>query len=684
MNTKKILIWFSCWICFFSISLMAKETILPLPQQSSLVEKKIPFEGFIFSSDFTDIKPQIALPKIGFSKKSKRGFLPLEIKKVETIEGAWELTKNEAYRLTITHKKVTIEALTSQGAFWGLQTLRQLVEPLISMKRQNPSFILSHTGQITDYPAFPIRGWMQDVGRSYIPMEELKREIEIMSRYKMNVFHWHLTENLGWRLESKKYPELNDKKTFERMHGQYYTIEEAKELAQFCKDRHMILLPEIDMPGHSAAFKKAFKTDMQSEKGMEILQGLLDEALTGAFNDHQAVPYLHIGTDEVHISNPRFVPEMVAFVRKHGKKVVSWHPGANYKSGEIDMIQMWSSRGRPLQGTPSVDCRFHYINHFDSFADLGVLFFGQVYAQPVATDTIAGAILAVWHDRYVKNMNDLLTSNGVYPHLLTLAETTWQGKRKQSALKRGAILPNEGPEWNEFADFERRLMVQRRKLKQDFPGLPFIYVPQSGIHWRITEAFPNQGDFAKVFPPEQEQKESYDYEGKTYNTFLATGAGIYLRHTWGNWICGHYKNAKTNHTAYAYTYIYSPKKQQVGLWVNTQNYSRSEPDLPPPQGKWDYWGSQFWLNDKEIAPPKWLNTHKGKSQEVSLQNENFEVRAPLPAVLEKGWNKVLIKLPMGNFSRGEIRLIKWMFTFVVVTPKGEPIQGLIYSPDKKK
>ena len=126
-------------------------------------------------------------------------------------------------------------------------------------------------------------------------MEELKREIEVLSRYKMNVFHWHLTENQAWRLESKIFPMLNDSCNMSRMPGKYYTIEEAKELVRFCKEHNVLLIPEVDMPGHSAAFIRAFRHDMQSKEGMAILKLLMDEVC----EVFEEVPYLHIGTDEV-------------------------------------------------------------------------------------------------------------------------------------------------------------------------------------------------------------------------------------------------------------------------------------------------------------------------------------------------------------------------------------------------
>ena len=108
-------------------------------------------------------------------------------------------------------------------------------------------------------------------------------------------------------------------------------------------------------------------------------------------------------------------------------------------------------------------------------------------------------------------------------------------------------------------------------------------------------------------------------------------------------------------------------------------------DLPPLQGPWDYKGSRIWINDEEILPPVWTATHRVKSNEVALGNENFMARPPIPVLLNKGWNKVLLKLPIGKFSSDEIRLVKWMFTVVFVTPDGtDAVEGLVYSPEKLK
>lgn len=580
------------------------------------------------------------------------------------------MNRDEAYRLNVTRKRITVEAVTEQGVYWAMQTLRQLAE-----KKNSKTQIQG--AEIIDWPAFRVRGFMQDVGRSYISLEELKREIAVLAKFKINVFHWHLTENQSWRLESKIFPMLNDSANTTRMPGKYYTLEEAKELVAFCKEHHMTLIPEIDMPGHSAAFIRTFRHDMQSPEGMKILKLLLDEVCE-TFD----VPYLHIGTDEVQFTNPRFVPEMVSYVRSKGKKVISWNPGWHYKPGEIDMTQLWSYRGKAQEGIPAIDSRFHYLNHFDTFGDIVALYNSRIYNKEQGSDDLAGTILAIWNDRLIDSEWDMIVENNFYPNMLAVAERAWKGGGTEYFDKNGTILLTDGQSelFKNFADFERRLLWHK---EHTFAGYPFAYVRQTNVKWNITDAFPNGGDLTKTFPPEESLRDSYTYEGKTYNVRPAIGAGIYLRHVWGTLVPGFYKEPEENHTAYAYTYVYSPKEQTAGLWVEFQNYSRSEADLPPLQGKWDYKESRIWINEQEVLPPVWTATHRTKSNEITLGNENCVVRPPLEVRLQKGWNKVFMKLPVGKFTSPEVRLVKWMFTAVFVTPDGQKaLEGLVYSPDK--
>lgn len=597
--------------------------------------------------------PSSLLPlpqKYQFNGKKSSDELTVEEKYVSQIEGA--KFQEEAYHLTVTGKKIILEATTPKGMYWGKQTLEQL-----KYTKNKKTWVPQC--DITDWPAFRIRGFMHDVGRSYISVEELKREISLLSRYKINVFHWHLTENQAWRLECKKYPQLNAPENMEREKGKYYTLEEARQLVEFCKQHQVLLIPEIDMPGHSAAFERTFKTDMQSEKGTQILKDIIDE-VCATFD----VPYLHIGTDEVQFTNPDFVPMMVKYIRDKGKKVISYNPGWNYKPGEIDMTQLWSYRGKAQKGIPAIDCRYHYANHFDTYADLVAMFNSRIYNQPEGSDDLAGCIVAFWNDRFIDNTPQLLAENNFYPYMLTLAERAWRGGGNCYFDGKGTLLWEDEPEQlAAFKEFEDRLLWQKKTWLKE---VPFPYVRQTQSEWQITDAFPNGGDLNKVFPPEEKEDSVYQYEGKTYKTRKIIGNGIYLRHVWGTLVPGFYANPQENHTAYATRWIYSPKERKTKLMLEFQNYSRSESDLAPRQGTWDYKCSRAWLNGKEIMPPVWENTNTERSNEITLKNENYMSRPAIDITLKKGWNKLMLKLPVGKFSSKETRLVKWMFTVALI------------------
>lgn len=617
---RLLLFVFSIFLCMAGISANHPSSLLPLPQ------------------------------KYQFNGKKSSGELTVEEKYVNQIEGA--KFQEEAYHLSITRKGIFLEATTPKGMYWGRQTLEQL-----KYTKNKKTWVPQC--DITDWPAFRIRGFMHDVGRSYIPVEELKREISLLSRYKINVFHWHLTENQAWRLECKKYPQLNAPENMEREKGKYYTLEEARLLVEFCKQHQVLLIPEIDMPGHSAAFERTFNTDMQSEKGTQILKDIIDE-VCATFD----VPYLHIGTDEVQFTNPDFVPMMVKYIRDKGKKVISYNPGWNYKPGEIDMTQLWSYRGKAQKGIPAIDCRYHYANHFDTYADLVAMFNSRIYNQPEGSDDLAGCIVAFWNDRFIDNTPQLLAENNFYPYMLTLAERAWRGGGNCYFDGKGTLLWEDEPEQlAAFKEFEHRLLWQKKTWLKE---VPFPYVRQTQSEWQITDAFPNGGDLTKVFPPEQQEDSVYQYEGKTYKTRKIIGNGIYLRHVWGTLVPGFYANPQENHTAYATRWIYSPKERKAKLALEFQNYSRSESDLAPRQGTWDYKCSRAWINGKEIMPPVWENTNTERSNEITLKNENYMSRPAIDITLKKGWNKLMLKLPVGKFSSKETRLVKWMFTAAIL------------------
>ena len=569
--------------------------------------------------------PEVSLLPLPKEVRWGRGSVAVsepDVQWVDSIPGARQ-NEDEAYRLTVGKQGILIEAVTEKGRWNALQTLSQLTRD-----GRVPCCT------VTDWPSFRVRGWMMDVGRTYISLEELYREVEVFSRFKLNVFHLHLTENEAWRLESKLYPQLNAPDAMTRQKGLFYTRKEIRELDAFCRSRGVTLVPEIDMPGHSAAFERAFGFPMQSEKGLAVVQDLLEEAME-VFSSE----YIHIGTDEVHFTMEDFVPEVVRFVRSKGRKAVSWNPGWTYAPGEIDATQLWSYRGKAQPGIPAVDCRLHYVNHYDLFGDIVALHTSRICGADEGSPDLAGSIVALWNDVYIPDEERILRENNLYASALTLSDRAWRGGGYQYFDAFGAVLPEEGPARDDFLDFEKRMLPY-------LDGLPSGYVRQGNARWALSPVYPNGGNLDAVFPPE---------EGEWETERTVSGSGIYLRHVWGpSIVAGVYPDPQPGSTVYARTRICSDREQTVRLLFQTQNHSRSERDLPEPEGAWDYRRSRIWIDGKEIQPSE---------RTVRLQ---------------KGWNEVLVKLPVGAFSTPETRLVKWMFTCAFLTPDGRSAAPLTY------
>lgn len=613
------------------------------------------------------------------------GGAPVTVSLVESIAGAhdYELYgfDNEAYTLEVTSSAINITAVTPTGVIRAVQTLAQLAEGYDG----TPSL---EAVKVKDWPAFKLRGYTHDVGRSFIDVPELKKHIDLLAHFKVNCFHWHMTENQAWRMEIKSCPALTSDASMTRFPGKYYTQDECREVVAYARERGVVIIPEIDMPGHSEAFVRAMGFDMQTDQGVEVLKKVLDEVA----DVFAGAPYVHIGADEKNITYPDFLKIMTDYVHAKGKRVVVWNPirGVNVAGTESDLTQMWSTAGTKIAGRPNIDCRYNYANHFDVFADVVGIYKSSIYYVDKGNPEVAGTISAYWNDRKTSTQEDIVRQNNMYANVLASAERAWVGGGKAYIEKGGTVLPNSGEEYEEFADWERRFLFHKAHC---LSGEPIPYVRQTNVHWRITDAFPNDGNAAAVFAPEAQGTAKGDalmdkvfvHEGKTYGTGTATGAGIYLRHTWGNSIIPTYYGT-TNHsnvTAYAWTYVYSPRKQTVGAQIEFQNYGRSENDKAPDAGKWDRKGSDIWINGQRIAPPVWDNSGKAINSETELRNENFSARTPLPVTLKRGWNKVFLKLPY--VAADGVRLNKWMFTCVFTDTDGRnAVEGLIYSPDRSK
>ena len=237
----------------------------------------------------------------------------------------------EGYRLHVSSNEITIEAADPAGAFYAFQTLRQLLPPVVEQKAHVPGVDwVVPAGVVEDWPRFPYRGLHLDVGRHYFDVEFVKRYIDVMARFKLNRFHWHLTEDQGWRLEIDAYPNLTATGAWRREtveaknrdpyvgdgvpHGGFYTKDDVREIVAYAAERFVTVIPEIEMPGHATAAIAAYPelgcTNAQLEVStrwgvhetiycpheatFEFLETVLDEVIELFPSE-----YIHIGGDEV-------------------------------------------------------------------------------------------------------------------------------------------------------------------------------------------------------------------------------------------------------------------------------------------------------------------------------------------------------------------------------------------------
>lgn len=251
----------------------------------------------------------------------------------------------EGYRLTATARGVELVGRTARGLFYAYQSLLQLLpaevespRPVAGITWQLPAV------EILDEPAFAYRGLMLDACRHFLSVEEMKKHIDLISLFKINRLHWHLTEDQGWRIEIKRYPRLTDiaSKRVEwdgSIYGGYYTQDEIREVVAYAKERFVTIIPEIELPGHSlaaitaypwlACFPEARTYEVRNHWGVEndvlcpgkestfdFLQGILEEVLP-LFPDSE---YIHIGGDECPKVRWKACPRCQERIRQEGLK----------------------------------------------------------------------------------------------------------------------------------------------------------------------------------------------------------------------------------------------------------------------------------------------------------------------------------------------------------------------------
>ncbi|TKG94384.1 beta-N-acetylhexosaminidase [Puteibacter caeruleilacunae] len=568
--------------------------------------------------------------------------------------------EEEGYWLNITKDKISVTSSSEKGSYYALKTLRQL----LSVKGEHCFLQLC---SVKDYPKYPIRGYMIDVGRNFQSVKAIKKQLDIMADYKMNIFHWHLTDRPAWRIESKIYPQLNDPKfhTATRDPGFFYTFDEIREVITYAKKRQITVIPELDMPGHSDYFKRTFGFKMESEKGMLVLEALLNEF----FNEipRNMAPIIHLGSDEVHVHNPKeFVETMVAHVENDDREVITWYPGLNAPKSVIR--QIWGSKDpMPAGDLRVIDSDNSYINNAEPMSHIPA-----VFLKPIGKgqeNKFIGGIVCLWPDVNIKRENDVITQNPLYPTILTYAWVTWTADVISSPDKYDLTIPEIGSVgYKYFKAFESILMMHKERY---FKHEPFQYYTQTDKHWKIIGPFKNN-DGEEVL--KQLDKKSYKYDGNKLNWQKVTGNTILLNHEWKKG--AHLPKMELGNVYYALTYIYSDEDKDVPVAIafdsparNARNYVGVAAD-----GEIDMGGSIVWINDVKVKGPDWENDRVSKFDEGWKQFNAHEIpwrteelywtRKPTMIHLNKGKNKVFIKVPKSKYNP------LWMYTFTILDDAG--------------
>jgi hexosaminidase len=393
---KKIL---AIALLFSSVITVGQINITPTPVEFKIKTGKLVLKepiGFIYNDAFENEKEDggVALfkkyltKKFGFKKfvdgDTHSYGLPTEI--FISIDN---VRKDEGYSIEVKNKAIVIDG-NSKGIFYGLQTLTQLIEQ--SNNQQRPTKISIPQLSITDQPRFNYRGMHLDVARHFYPISYIKKYIDYLAAYKFNTFHWHLTDDQGWRIEIKKYPLLTKvggyrngtiigrypgKGNDSLRYGGFYTQAQIKEIVQYAADRYITVIPEIEMPGHASAAIAAYPqlscfpnedtkvpkdcTWSGSTKGKQVQQtwGVFEDVFAPTdytFNFLQDVldeviplfpsKYIHIGGDECPKENwkrSEFCQQLIK-----NKNLTDEHGLQSYFIGRIE--KYLNSKGKNIIG----------------------------------------------------------------------------------------------------------------------------------------------------------------------------------------------------------------------------------------------------------------------------------------------------------------------------------------------
>ncbi|NFG40498.1 beta-N-acetylhexosaminidase [Clostridium botulinum] len=401
-----------------------------------------------------------------------------------TTIGAEESQGNEGYEIITTTKNVKIIAYKSEGISRGVQTLRQLL----------PSDIEKNTiatdvewnipvSIINDKPEYNYRGLMIDVVRHFFTIDEVKRQIDYAAQYKINRVHLHLSDDQGWRLEIKKYPDLTiigGSTEVGGGKGGYYTQEEFKDLVKYAAERYVEIIPEFDMPGHSNAALASYEflnkdgkrkplytgTEVgfssfmaHSEETYEFIEDVIKEV-----SEISTSKYIHIGGDEANSTKKEdydyFVDRVSKLVEKYGKTPIGWDPiDTSPKINSSVILQNWkdsneAARKKEMKMVISIAQKAYLDMKYNDSTPYGLTWAGYIpienaYKWDPTDYAPKELVLGIEAPLWTETITDTKAMDYmIYPRLLGYAEIGWT--------------PKENRDWSKY---KNRLEKQGKRMK---------------------------------------------------------------------------------------------------------------------------------------------------------------------------------------------------------------------------
>jgi len=443
----------------YDVTPLSEVALIPIPQSVSNTSGNLDvshFEAFDLGDSASDLAAYL---------QEAMAWMPGADENTSTSGASLQFIEDatvpdEGYVLSVLPEGLSIAASSTAGHFYGLQTLRQLLE---QAARENGRLAL---GTVTDGPRFEYRGVMLDIARHFHSPAEIKRVIDLISQYKMNALHLHLSDDQGWRIQINSWPKLTEVGGSTQVGGKrggFLTQADYTDIVAYAAQRYVTIVPEIDMPGHTQSALASYPElncnpkdpDPQLYEGTEvgfstfcIGKPVVMEFVRDVLTELAAItpgPYLHMGGDESHSTDStdyrNFVAEVEPIVRGLGKRMIGWDEVVTAEIDPSAVVQLWRSeenakaaveRGHKVLMSPA---QFAYLDmQYDSTSRIGLHWAayievdegytwdpGTVLSQ-ISDESILGVEAPLWSET-VEERSDI--DYLMFPRALGYAEIGW-------------------------------------------------------------------------------------------------------------------------------------------------------------------------------------------------------------------------------------------------------------------